>query len=250
MSDLYSRQISFSYERDTLLRRFPVPRVDIDEAQIVLNFAIRSVELDPARATSRNAAISARYDQTSMRLARAGLDLLAQALRSVSPSADEVKQTALAQAEKRLLAEEYRDAISGRLMQYFNESTEQILSTEGELNIERVLDDLVRLRLNVLRQPDIERLHAQFTEVGWLELANQERDIDRGLVKELADEVAHVFKRYPDFRITLEMDPEKIKTAGLPLSTITIKSSVRDYRWSKVDVDKTDMRNVRTLNPE
>ena len=42
--DLFSRNASLDYQRDELLRSFPVPRVEIKEASIQLRFAVSAVE--------------------------------------------------------------------------------------------------------------------------------------------------------------------------------------------------------------
>src|SRR5436305_6487719 len=73
MSDLYSRQISFSYENDSLLRRFPVPRGEIEEVEFNLPFVIKDVSVDESRHQSRNAAIGRVFDDFSVRIVRAGL---------------------------------------------------------------------------------------------------------------------------------------------------------------------------------
>ena len=42
-SDMYSRDVSKYYERDSLLRLFPIPRAEIKEVEINLNFSIKDV---------------------------------------------------------------------------------------------------------------------------------------------------------------------------------------------------------------
>src|SRR3954447_17937882 len=73
MSDLYSRQISYIYENDSLLRRFPVPRGEIEEVEFNLPFVIREVSVDESRHQSRNAAIGRTFDDFSLRVVRAGM---------------------------------------------------------------------------------------------------------------------------------------------------------------------------------
>lgn len=50
VSDSASRQLSLLYEKDELLRLFPVPRMDYREVQADIGFAVRQVEAAPADA--------------------------------------------------------------------------------------------------------------------------------------------------------------------------------------------------------
>src|SRR6266436_5440059 len=61
MADLFSRQISYCYEKDPVLRRFPVPRVEVDEVEMTFQFLITKVAIDPDRHTSRNSAIGSLF---------------------------------------------------------------------------------------------------------------------------------------------------------------------------------------------
>ncbi len=47
LSDTFSRDISIDYANDPILVNFPVPRVEIKQASIQLNFAVNSVEHKP-----------------------------------------------------------------------------------------------------------------------------------------------------------------------------------------------------------
>src|SRR5947208_1547946 len=70
MSDLYSRQISYSYEGDALMRRFPVPRVEVEQVKFELKLAVAEVRIDEKRKTSRNAAIGRLLDSYSSSIFR------------------------------------------------------------------------------------------------------------------------------------------------------------------------------------
>ena len=53
-SDIYSRSIARYYENDLLLRRFSVPRADIEEVEVDLKFSIAEVT---ASESERSAAL-------------------------------------------------------------------------------------------------------------------------------------------------------------------------------------------------
>jgi len=251
MSDMYTRQISFGYERDAVLRRFPVPRVEIEEAQIVLHFAVKHVRADPARATSRHAAMGSLFDQYSVRIVRESISLVRAAVRDLPAQAlNEPQRAAITNFEKKVQLEDSRDALSGRLLQYFNENADRMLKNDGALDVATVEADLGRLSISILKQPETLGLKQAGAALDWNALARAESDLVSKRLGELSVALQAVKGRYPDYSIDLELDPEKIRASALPMSSITIKSSVKGYSWSKVDVDETDMRNVRTLTAE
>lgn len=251
MSDLYSRQISFNYEKDGLLRRFPVPRVDIDEAEITLHFVIGKVELDPNRHSSRNAAIGSLFDQYSVRMVRESLTRVRRYVRDAAASAsDDKARVALADFENRILSDDNRELLSGRLLQYFNESVETILKDDGSLDQELVTKDLGDfVNKYVLGQTEQEAFRNSLKD-RWDGLIKEVEGSYRPQVEELAGALFNVRNKYPDFKILIEPDPTGLAAQGAAVSSIKIKSSMRNYKWSKVDVDDADLRHVRTLGPE
>jgi len=252
MSDTFSKQISFVYEGDGVLRHFPVPRVDIDEAEITLHFAIREVAIDPARHSSRNSAVGSLFDQYSVRIVRETMQKVRKMTREVSARVtDPETRAAIVAFERRFLSDDNRELLSGRLLQYFNESVDEILGAEGRLDVDAVMRDLDGdVNKTVFTQPEVETLKSHFQETEWSEFKKEARDRCKELVGELAAEIEKLRDKYPDYRITVDPSPAAQATPGAPISTIKIKSTVRNYKWSKIDVDDADMRNVRTLSPE
>lgn len=249
MSDTFSKQISFLYERDGVLRYFPVPRVDINEAEITLYFAIREVAVDPARHTLRNSTIGSLFDQYSVRIVRETMQVVRELSRRASAAApDDATRVAIAAFEKRFLSDDNRELQSGRLLQYFNESVDRIVREDGTLDVAAVLKDLESdANKTVFAQSEVQKLQAIIPGSEWERFVKQAEDRCERLIEELAQEIAKLGDKYPDYRITVDPNPA---AQAAPISSIKIKSSVRNYKWSKVDVDAADMRNVRTLSPE
>jgi hypothetical protein len=252
MSDTFSKQISFVYEADSVLRRFPVPRVDIDEAEITLHFAIKEVAIDPARHSSRNSAIGSLFDQYSVRIVRETMQAVRGLTRRVSAAVtDEGTRAAIATFERRFLSDDNRELLTGRLLQYFNESVDNILRDDGTLDVAAVMGDLDSdVNKTVFAQPEVKALQAHFAQGEWQQFVTQARDRCQKLIEELGGEIAKLRDKYPDYRITVDPNAAAQAAPGAPISSIKIKSTVRNYKWAKVDVDDADMRNVRTLSPE
>src|SRR6266700_2675813 len=132
MSDLYSRQISFTYENDSLLRRFPVPRGEIEEVEFNLPFVVTGVRIDESRHQSRNAAIGRIFDDYGLRIVRAGFKPVQEAFEASTKdlTADQVEKRAVADRfQARILSDDYRENLHGRLLRYLNEETGEFLST-------------------------------------------------------------------------------------------------------------------------
>jgi hypothetical protein len=247
VSDLFSRQISFQYEKDALLRRFPVPRVDIDEAELNLYFAVQSVEIDPNRGTTRNAAIGGLFHSYGIRIARDALDLLRKAAGSTLASDK-------AQFEKRILSDDHIEMLGGRVTQYLNENVDTLFDM-GEFKRKKVDEYLSDKFLpSVFNEQQLSSFAQEDTREGWERAIRQARDAALVLwstaVGDLAADIAKLRDKYPDYKILVAIDPEALRASGAAVSSIKIKGSVKNYKWSKVDIDRADMRNIRTLNVE
>jgi hypothetical protein len=247
MSDLYSRQISYKYEQDPLLRRFPVPRVDLDEVEISLQFAISQVAVDPARHTSRNSAGASLFAQYSIAIVRDVLTLL----RSWLPKTKSPPPADSPDFDSRLCSDETLQRLNGRLLQYFDESTDDILNESGALKEDAVVDALTTSPATaVLLQPEVSPVKDRFTDNDWGVILTATHTGFEERVKQLAKEIAGLRNKYPDFKLVVEVDAATLQNVPRPLSTIRIKSSVKNYTWAKVDVDSSDLRHIRTLTPE
>jgi hypothetical protein len=61
--------------------------------------------------------------------------------------------------------------------------------------------------------------------------------------------VLDAMKKYPDYAVDVSVGPDDLKNSPAA-SYIKVKAVVKNYRWSKVDVDSKEMRNLRSLVPE
>jgi hypothetical protein len=252
MADLYSRQISYQYERDGVLRQFPVPRVDIDEAEIALHFSIREVADDPARRISRHAAIGSLFDQYSSRIVRETMALVRQALPSTrTPPLEGDQKAAVDNFERVILSDENRGMLSGRILQYFNEGVGRILEDDGSLKVAVVCDDINEsLRKHVFTAAELAEVKKQFPGTAWDSVRAKAQEACQLLVEALSTDLKGVATRYPDYKIMIDLDQATLSAPGAHVSSIKIKGSIKDYKWAKVDVDAADLRSVRTLAAE
>ena len=91
-SDAYSRNISRYYEQDPLLRRFPIPRADIEEIEIDLKFSILGMDANPAQSEQREVSLANVFERISTRIAIRFKDGLYESVRKKANIDEEVKQ--------------------------------------------------------------------------------------------------------------------------------------------------------------
>lgn len=89
MSDIYSRHISLSYEQDSLLRHFPVPRAEISEVEVDLKFGIINVGIDDARASHRQMVVQSTAELYSDLIGRSFINRLLTALEETLTDTDD-----------------------------------------------------------------------------------------------------------------------------------------------------------------
>ena len=255
MSDLYSRQISFTYERDSLLRRFPVPRTEINEVEFNLPFVVTDVTVDKDRHQSRNAAVGALFDDYSARIVRAGLLPVQREFGNAtkgltSADSDKPKKTVADRFQNKILSDDFRIALHGRLLRYLNENTGELLQgkEDGPFDTNKALEPLNEVIDGVRKEPEVVVFEST---VQSLDDAFKEAkaDVEENM-KQMAAAVNDAYKRYPDYSVQVDVDPAKLQSNTAAASYIKVKAVVKNYRWSKVDVDSKDMQNLRTLVPE
>lgn len=255
VSDMYSRQISFTYENDSLLRRFPVPRAEIDEVEFNLPFVVTEVKVDESRHQSRNAAVGRLFDDYSLRIVRAGLLPVQQEFEKAtkgltSADADKPKRAVADRFQNKILSDEFRVTLHGRLLRYLNENTKELMSgkDDGPFDTNKALAQLGQVIDAVRTEPEVVAFESAFEPLG--DTFEKAKGGVAEELKQMGEAVNQAYKKYPDYSVQVEVDPAKLQSNSAAASYIKVKAVVKNYRWSKVDVDSKDMRNLRTLVPE
>ena len=253
MSDLYSRQISFTYERDSLLRRFPVPRGEIQEVEFQLPFIVTSVRIDPDRHQSRNAAVGRIFDEYSVRIVRAGLLPVQEAFQVKTKEMPDEQSPKRAVAERfngHILSDDYRTTLHGRLLRYLNEHAEELLSKKdvGPFDTPSAMSVVKEVMGKVASEPDVVAFISQFGSLD--DAFSKAGKSIEAEIKQMADAISQALNKYPDYAVDVEIDPNALKDHVASNSYIKVTAVVKNYHWSKTDVDSKDMRNLRTLVAE
>jgi hypothetical protein len=252
MSDLYSRHISQVYEEDSLLRRFPVPRAEVQSVEFEFKFIITEVVPDEKRKANRSALLSQIYEKYSTLIVRTALTELKSQAKSLKEKEGQKltddQQTTLNKFEEAYLSDEYRNSLTSGLYQYFKDNSAQLVDDgnlkvdEVEARIEKFAEDLAAA------SPPLQTVMDRFASV-WKPAYDAMLAKVKGSLDTMKAEIAEAYKQPGDFKIQVEVTPDQLKDKPA-LSSIKVVSSIKNYTWSKVDVDPRDLHNIRTLNPE
>jgi len=252
-SDLCSRSISRYYEQDSLLRRFPVPRAEITELEIDLSFALSRVVVDSGRHDARDARISTILENYSSAILRGALNKLKERADKLSehPSLTPDQRDAVVAFDAKFLSSEYRDLLRSRLLRYFEDNQAKLIDANGRFDVDTALGALKQYTIGLAEEtPEIKRL----LEILKVEVQRAWDDIlgdVKTRLQSMHSEIQEAFISTQEYKVDIEVDASRLAQLPQPtLSSVKIKSVVRNYTWSKVDTDPKDLRAIRRLVPE
>lgn len=258
MSDLYSRQVSHRYEQDSLLRRFPVPRAEISEAEFELKFAVEDVSSDSLRHAARSARLSVVFDDLSRDIVREAMQTIKDHLEG---SPGDLVGVEAAETWRMLDSKDYRDQLVARFLRYFEENQSEIIvnrpaDKEGQqLNKAEVLktigDYINRLQVD---DPHISQLFESLHPDRPAKIVEDIQKKTGDVIDQIQPRVAAAFDQCNDFKVQVNIKPEAIQAAGAAVSSVKVKAIMKNYIWDKIDIDHQiegeEVRSVRALNPE
>jgi hypothetical protein len=252
-SDLYSRAISLQYEQDSLLRRFPVPRADITEVEIDLKFAISRVAVDPARRDARDARVSMILENYSSALTHKTADTLkARAVRfRAAPNLAADQSEAGGAAEAKLQSRELRGQLRTRLLRYLEDNQSKLIDANGKFNVDMARGEVQRLSADLAEgTPEVSKFFATM-QAGPQEASDEaSREVNAEL-ESLSREIQEAYKSTQEYKVEIEVDAAKLAQLPQPVvSSVKIKSVIRNYTWSKVETDPKTLRASRVLVPD
>lgn len=250
MSDLYSRHISQVYEQDSLLRRFPVPRLDVQSVEFEFKFLITDVLSDEARTANRTALMAQIHEKYSDLIVRtAWEELKSKAKEQRAQPLSKEQENSLQAFQNQFLSDDSRNQLAGRLFRYFQAHGAELVKDGDHLDADRVKARIQRFSEELAtKSPELKAVMNDFKEEWKPAYASMLEKIGVRL-GEMQKDVAEAAKEPGDFKLQVEVSPDKLKDQPA-LSSIKIVSTVKNYTWSKVDVDPQDLHNIRTLNPE
>ncbi len=235
VSDTFSRDISREYERDVILRLFPVPRVEIRDASIDLRFAVNAVRerpVDMARLVRSEVSRQARRladevysQQVGERPERRSL------LQDLGESEEELRQRLAHVTEQAMLA-------SPRAL-------DAALGDNPASMARRVSTEVARL---LFERPEVKRELTRERRVTEVREDLRSKAADRA--KALARNVRETAAAAEEQALSVDVAVTTAELAEVPeavMSRVGIVAEIRNYEW--VEVGEVDGQPVRRLRP-
>jgi hypothetical protein len=253
LSDLYSRDISRYYAEDRVLRSFPVPRVEISEASFSVFFAITGVSEDTSRVNIRNARLSQVFERYATEIVLAAMTKAQAIIEGIRSRADLTaeQRSAIDKFATAFMSEDYRAILRARFIRYFEENREKFVADKTFLTTTTPHDveDFIK---GLGNEPQMRDALAPFT--------TQEVESSlQAMMKAIQDKIASfgndtaledAVKWAKDFKIEVAVDADRVNAVGASVCRIDVKTTIRNYTWSKVDEDPQGFASLRTLQPE
>jgi hypothetical protein len=249
-ADLYSRSISRYYENDYLLRRFPVPRADVDEVEIDLKFSIAAVPDSAVNRESQEANAAVLFERSVERLVATFLDIAGQR---------ELADEALGELRRKYISKGFASTVlriemRQKVLRYFIESYTHLIDDEGKFNVDMALADLERPfrwameqyindGLATTEESEREMKQALFTLVKPVVASADMKKV----VAAMAAPVKAIWQGNSDARLEVMIEGGQLSQLGpAALSSVKIKAVVRNMVWTEVKVGDRETRHALT----
>ena len=252
-SDLYSRSVARYYEADDLLRKFPVPRADIDEVEIDLKFSISDVSSSEVNHESREANSAILFERTVERLVSTFLNVAYDRERED----DKVRDARTKYVSKGFGSKFVRIECRINALRYFIESYRDLIDDAGNFDIKQALGDLERPFRWALEQYAFDEYRPngeprQEMKSTLREVVTQPAVEDpqiRAAVESLAEPLKGIWAHNSDSRLDILVEGSQLAqlTEGA-ISSVKIKGVVKNMIWNEVVVDEYTKRHA--LTPE
>lgn len=249
-ADLYSRSIARYYEGDFLLRRFPVPRADVEEVEIDLKFSIAEVLTSAVNHESQEANAAVLFERSVERLVSTFLNLAGER----EQSRPELRDERVRYVDKGYGSTVLRIEMRQKVLRYFIESFTYFIDDEGRFHVDKVLEHLER---------PFRWAMEQYANEAYREDPQANREMKRALfemvqpvietdgmkqaVAAMAEPLKAIWRGSSDVRMEVMVEGNQLTQLGeAAISSIRLKAVVRNLIWNEVKVDKYTTRHALT----
>jgi hypothetical protein len=232
-SDVYSRDVSRYYEQDALLRRFPVPRAEIDEIDVDLRFVITGANAGAVGA-NHEASTAQAFSRASFGLAARVFDVLIAAFAAETELVAALRRTSpRISLQQDILVELERN--QGHLVR------------DGKLDLKRTGDTVLAV-VDAFLPVYFGQIEAA-AKVADAQSAVRRDDPLLPLLQDLAGNVERALAAGGAIELDVGVTTAALSDARAEtISSIRLKARVRNYTWSQVD--EKNGRAWRSLNPD
>ncbi|WP_317933233.1 hypothetical protein [Halioxenophilus sp. WMMB6] len=247
-SDLYSRSIARYYENDYLLRRFPIPRTEIEEIEIDLKFAISDISDNSVNGEGKEANLAFVLERTTERLVSVFLEIAEEF--SFKTENAELMQQIHAVLAKGFRSAEVRIEMRQNVLRMFIESYSRLITIDGEFDIEAAQSKVMRPMLFALynhRKPEAELATNTFFELmkpicDYVQTQKQFTDI----IKSLEAPIETIWDSSNDVRLGVSVGEHLHSLKDSAICSVKVRATVRNHLWSEVKRGERDIQRVLT----
>ena len=251
-ADLYSRSIARYYEGDYLLRKFPVPRADVDEVEIDLKFSISDVLRSNVNRESQEANAAVLLERSTERLVSTFLNIAGQR---------EQQDPGLAERRTRYVDKGYgstvlRIEMRQKVLRYFIESYTYFIDDDGNFDVNKALADLERPFRWAMEQYANDAFREDRDATGEMKVALREMiqpviasDDVKKAVASMSAPLKSIWQDSSDARLEILVEGGQLaQLSEAAISSVKIKAVVRNLIWTEVKVDKNTTRHALTTD--
>lgn len=246
-SDLYSRSIARYYENDLLLRRYPIPRTEIEEAELQLKFAIAQVSDNPVNAETREANVAFLLERTVEELVAIFLDCTRDFIEA--PAQQAIRTDLETKLSKGFNSIAMRIELRQLVLRYFIDSYTHLIDAQGTFDHAMALRDLRRpffWGITNYRKENV-ALHELNDSLNRLFDHVFPRQEFVEVLEALVQPVRGIWQENHDARLDVEVGADKLAHFGEgTLSTLKLKLSVRNQMWTEVKIDEHRSSHILT----
>jgi hypothetical protein len=244
-SDLYSRSIARYYENDYLLRRFSVPRSDIEEVEIDLKFTITDVADSGVNVETREANIGIVLERTVEALVATFLDVARAHLAADAALATRLANELSQPLDGAVLRIEFRQ----RVLRYFIESYTRLIGRDGSFDRAAALDGLRRPFRSGLLEYRVAGVDSEALREAVSPLVKRVLADERiaAILDGLAEPMRRIWTAHSDASLNVEIEGGKLsQLSAAAISSVRIKAVMRNLIWTEVKVDEGKYRHTLT----
>lgn len=248
-SDLYSRSIARYYENDYLLRRFPIPRTEIDELELDLKFSIDGIVNNPVNGEGKEANLAFVLERTSEELVATFLGL-------ATEYSEEEQNQNFAQQLRSVLAKGFRSAamrieMRQYVLRYFIESYTHLIDQQGKFSVEQAKKHIGRPLLLAMFQFRVDDQTITLKDFFALTTPMCEQILGKAIffnkLESLSKPIETIWRQCNDVLLDVQIGHDTLRE--LPescISSIKLKASVRNHMWSEVKVSERQTQRMLT----
>ena len=249
-ADLYSRSIARYYESSDLLRKFPVPRADIDEVDIDLKFSISDVQTSGVNNESQEANSAVLFERAVDRLVSIFLNIAYERERD---------DTSLRETREKYVSKGFGSRflrVEARLttLRYFIDSYPDFIDDAGNFKIAEVLKNLERPFRWALEQ----YAHDEYRDPGEprTQMKSDLHGVTQGVVdtpqikqavEAMEEPLRRIWAQNSDARLEILVEGSQLaQLTDAAISSVRVKAVVKNMIWTEVVVDQYTRQHALT----